>query len=214
MRLTPLLKENFAYLLSESEMDLGLAALSAAIENMPSLHVSGTENKFSLKKYTLGQYLRLDVAALKSLNVFPQQSGVENGVSGQAGSLFGLLNQCKTQIGARLLKKWLKQPTTNRSDIELRHEIVQFFLTNEHIRSDVQGIHLRTFPDLEKLYAKFYRVQAKMRHNAQLIDCVKVYNMIHTLESMVTFLNENVIDEQSGLRKEVLEPLNGTLEEF
>ena len=31
---------------------------------------------------------------------------------------------------------------------------------------------------------------------------------------MVTFLNENVIDEQSGLRKEVLEPLNGTLEEF
>jgi len=38
--------------------------------------------------------------------------------------------------------------------------------------------------------------------------------MIHTLESMVTFLSENVIDEQSGLRKEVLEPLNGTLEEF
>ena len=72
MRLTPLLKENFAYLLSESEMDLGLGALSAAIENMPSLHVAGTENKFSLKKYTLGQYLRLDVAALKSLNVFPQ----------------------------------------------------------------------------------------------------------------------------------------------
>lgn len=53
-----------------------------------------------------------------------------------------------------------------------------------------------------------------MRHNAQLIDCVKVYNMIHTLESMVTFLNESVIDEKSGLRKEVLEPLNGTLEEF
>lgn len=72
LRLTPLLKENFAYLLSESEMDLGLGALSAAIEAMPSLHTSGTEKKFSLKKYTLGQYLRLDVAALKSLNVFPQ----------------------------------------------------------------------------------------------------------------------------------------------
>jgi hypothetical protein len=73
---------------------------------------------------------------------------------------------------------------------------------------------LRTFPDLEKLYAKFYRVQAKMRNNAQLVDCVKVYNMIHTLESLVSFLNENVIDEKCALRAEVIEPLSGTLEEF
>ena len=75
-------------------------------------------------------------------------------------------------------------------------------------------MHLRTFPDLEKLYAKFYRVQAKMRHNAQLVDCVKVYNMIHTLESLVGYLNENIADEEHALRTEVIEPLNGTLEEF
>jgi len=51
------------------------------------------------------------VAALKALNVFPQNS---EGISGQGGSLFGLLSQCKTSIGTRLLKKWLKQPTTDR----------------------------------------------------------------------------------------------------
>lgn len=75
-------------------------------------------------------------------------------------------------------------------------------------------MHLRTFPDLEKLYAKFYRVQAKLRHNAQLIDCVKVYNMIHTLESLVGYLNENMVQEDHPLRTEVVDPLNGTLEEF
>lgn len=75
-------------------------------------------------------------------------------------------------------------------------------------------MHLRTFPDLEKLYAKFYRVQAKLRNNAQLIDCVKVYNMIHTLESLVGYLNENVAIEDHPLRAEVIEPLNSTLEEF
>lgn len=48
----------------------------------------------------------------------------------------------------------------------MRHSIVEYFFANEHIRNDVQGMHLRTFPDLEKLYAKFYRVQAKLRHNA------------------------------------------------
>ena len=96
----------------------------------------------------------------------------------------------------------------------LRHEIVEYFFSNEHIRNDVQGMHLRTFPDLEKLYAKFYRVQAKLRDNAQLVDCVKVYNMIHTLESLVGYLNENVVQEDHPLRTEVVDPLNATLEEF
>jgi DNA mismatch repair protein MSH2 len=58
------------------------------------------------------------VAALKALNVFPQSS---DGVSGQAGSIFGMLNQCRTSIGARLLKKWLKQPTTDREGKIFRH---------------------------------------------------------------------------------------------
>ena len=90
-------------------MELALAALSAAIDYMNLK--SGKQKQFTLKKYTLRQYVRLDVAALKALNVFPQNS---DGVSGQAGSIFGMLNQCRTSIGARLLKKWLKQPTTDR----------------------------------------------------------------------------------------------------
>ena len=51
--------------------------------------------------------------------------------------MYGLLNQTRTQIGARLLKKWLKQPTTNIEEIGLRHKIVEFFFSNEHIRNDV-----------------------------------------------------------------------------
>ena len=78
----------------------------------------------------------------------------------------------------------------------------------------MQGMHLRGFPDLEKLSSKFYRVQAKMRHNAQLVDCVKVYNMIHTLEGLVGFLNEHLIDDAHVLRTEMIAPLTETLEEF
>ena len=75
--LNSLLKESFSYKLEESEMELALAALSAAIDYMNLK--SGKQKQFTLKKYTLSQYLRLDVAALKALNVFPQNS---DGVSG------------------------------------------------------------------------------------------------------------------------------------
>lgn len=64
-------------------MDLALGALNAGIMAMQLLtHFETAKKQFSLKKYTLSQYLRLDVAALKSLNVFPCSSGVESGVSG------------------------------------------------------------------------------------------------------------------------------------
>ena len=92
--------------------------------------------------------------------------------------------------------------------------MVEFLYENEEIRNEMQNSHLRAFPDLEKLYAKFYRVQANMRNSASLLDCVKVYNMIHTLESLVSFLNENVIDENHVLRTKIIAPLTETLEEF
>ena len=53
-----------------------------------------------------------------------------------------------------------------------------------------------------------------MRHNASLVDCVKVYNMVHTLESLVYFLNEQSIDEMHSLKSEMLDPLQSTLGEF
>ena len=84
-------------------MELALGCLQAGIDYL-NLR-TGKKQQFSLKKYTLGQYLRLDVAALKALNVFPSSQDV---ITGAAGSLYGLLNQCKTSIGSRLLKKWLK----------------------------------------------------------------------------------------------------------
>lgn len=55
---------------------------------------------------------------------------------------------------------------SNLEEIHSRHQVVEFFFVNENVRNDVQQLHLRTFPDLEKLYSKFYRVQAKMRNNA------------------------------------------------
>ena len=64
------------------------------------------QSKFQIRKYGLESYLRLDCAALSALNVFPQNQEVHS--SGSAGSLYGLLNQTKSSIGARLLKQWLK----------------------------------------------------------------------------------------------------------
>jgi hypothetical protein len=73
---------------------------------------------------------------------------------------------------------------------------------------------MRGFPDLDKLYAKFYRVEAKMKNNTSLLDCVKIYNMINSLEGMVMFMNASNLDEEQAFFKDIASPLNDSLEEF
>jgi DNA mismatch repair protein MSH2 len=38
--------------------------------------------------------------------------------------------------------------------------------------------------------------------------------MIHTLESLCQYLEDNVMDEQHSIRVQILDPLKSTLEEF
>lgn len=130
--LNSLIKEQFNYKIQENELELALSALNAIVEHCKLRTMQ--QRQFTLKKYTLEEHQRLDVAALKAMNVFPQNNET---VSGKAGSLYGLLNECKTQIGSRLLKKWLKQPTTSPKEIQSRHDVVDFFFRNESTRNDL-----------------------------------------------------------------------------
>ncbi len=65
-------------------MELALQALNAAISySKLTEQCQNSKQKFTLTKYTLDNYLRLDVAALKALNVFPGASVSESvGASG------------------------------------------------------------------------------------------------------------------------------------
>jgi DNA mismatch repair protein MSH2 len=82
LALDKLLKDSFAYLVEESSMELALSALNAAISHSKlTEQCQNSKQKFTLSKYTLSNYLRLDVAALKALNVFPGSSSNES-VSG------------------------------------------------------------------------------------------------------------------------------------
>jgi len=54
---------------------------------------------------------------------------------------------------------------------------------------------LKTFPDIDKLFAKFYKVKNNKKHNANLTDCVKVYDMLTSLENLYKFMSSLDLDE-------------------
>lgn len=68
---------------------------------------ANNDKKFKIKPHNLNNYLRLDCAAFKALNLLPERSDQQ---TFKSQSLYGLLNKCATNQGQRLLMQWIKQP--------------------------------------------------------------------------------------------------------
>jgi DNA mismatch repair protein MutS len=70
----------------------------------------------------------------------------------KAGSLFQLLDQCRTRMGSRLLRSWLDQPLRDAASLERRWSQVQA-LAEDRRREPVQKV-LAVIADLDRLLGR------------------------------------------------------------
>ncbi|KAH0845798.1 DNA mismatch repair protein msh-2 [Fonsecaea pedrosoi] len=176
--------ENAMGLLPQTELKLAMGSAAALIKYLGVMTDPSNFGQYRLYQHDLGQYMKLDAAALRALNLMP---GPRDGAKSM--SLFGLLNHCKTPIGGRLLAQWLKQPLMNLAEIEKRQQLVEAFVTDTELRQTMQEEHLRSIPDLYRLAKKF------QRKHANLEDVVRAYQVVIRLPGFIEAL-ETVVDEQ------------------
>ena len=67
--------------------------------------------------------------------------------------LFGVLDQTKTAMGARLLRRWLGRPLLDITEIQKRQDGIQLFVDSAVRRTRTAAI-LSKIPDLERLLAR------------------------------------------------------------
>nr|KMM64509.1 DNA mismatch repair protein MSH2 [Coccidioides posadasii RMSCC 3488] len=183
--LSRLLKgERTAGTLPQTDLKLAMGAAAALIKYLGAMSDPSNFGQYQLYQHDLSQYMKLDSAALRALNLMP---GPRDGVKSM--SLYGLLNHCKTPVGGRLLAQWLKQPLMNHEDIEKRQQLVEAFVSDTELRQTMQEDHLRSIPDLYRLAKKF------QRNAATLEDVVRIYQVVIRLPGFINTL-EAVMDEQ------------------
>ncbi|KAK4192287.1 putative DNA mismatch repair protein msh-2 [Podospora australis] len=176
--------EHSANLLPQTDLKLAMGSASALIKYLGVLHDASNFGQYQLYQHDLAQFMKLDAAALKALNLMP---GARDG--SKTMSLYGLLNHCKTPGGSRLLSQWLKQPLMDKAEIEKRQQLVEAFIADTELRQMLQEEHLRSIPDLYRLAKKF------QRNKADLEDVVRAYQVVIRLPGILgTF--EGVMDEQ------------------
>jgi DNA mismatch repair protein MutS len=101
-----------------------------------------------LTAYSGDDYIALDAATRRNLELVTNMHS-----GGQEGSLFQILDETLTPMGARLLRRWLVRPLRKLDVIERRLDAVEALVSGTELRDRVRE-ELRQVSDLERLAAK------------------------------------------------------------
>ena len=100
------------------------------------------------KEYKLGDGMVLDEATLNNLELLPNSKNQNVG-----GTLFDVLDRTKTSMGARMFKKWLLKPLTDKAAIEARLDKVAYFVDDALLLAEVRDT-LKGISDIERILSK------------------------------------------------------------
>ena len=113
----------------ESSQLLSIGAACELLKYLDVLADADSHGQWTLEWVEPAQFMRLDSGAMRALSVDPQP-----GEADKNASLLGIFSQCKTAMGSRLLRKWLRQPLVNAHDIGERHDLVDAFVHDQEMR--------------------------------------------------------------------------------
>ncbi|KAI8911820.1 DNA mismatch repair protein MutS [Gorgonomyces haynaldii] len=161
------LLESDVTVLSRPELELtqAMGCLQCLIEYLSILKDETNHHGYTLQKANL-QFMKLDAAAVLALNL----KALPRDGNNKTMNLFGLLDQCKTQQGSRLLSQWIRQPLLDIRQIEHRLDLVNLFFQADAFRQALQS-----FPDLHRLGKRF------LKKSANLQDVIRMYQMCTAL---------------------------------
>jgi len=196
--------------LEEQHRKQGMRALAALLGSHALLQEPANLGACTLSLYPLTSFMYLDKAAFSALNVLPRPDESLR----SSTSLLGLLNRCRSAIGARRLRQWLTQPLTDGAEIARRHDVVEAFCSAEALLRQIEG-HLRHVPDLEKMAARFHCTGTKSKAaKATIEDMVLIYHCIISIENIVSALDTYQGTHSEVLSSTITEPLRVCIRDF
>jgi DNA mismatch repair protein MutS len=107
-----------------------------------------SSNRLLLKEDVFSNYLFLDDSTIKYLECV---NNLDNG--DKEDTLYELLDQTKTKMGSRLLKKWVLYPLCNKEAIVNRQNSIEFFLNMQLVSKEIEE-YLSELGDIEKLFQR------------------------------------------------------------
>ena len=135
-----------SYGIKDKKSIIGAAAM--ALEYAVTMQVEHELTVEKIEFVNISNYAEINAITSKNLELLKNQR--EKTVY---GSLLWVLDECKTSMGTRLLKRFINNPLLNVDKIRKRQENVQYFMDNILIREDLRE-KFENIYDLERLLGK------------------------------------------------------------
>ncbi|MBR1569194.1 MAG: DNA mismatch repair protein MutS [Bacteroidales bacterium] len=140
---------------------LGISAAGALLVYLEQTQHTGLRNICAIGRIDERKFVWMDKFTLRNLEVFQSASGAD-GVS-----LVQTLDKCSSPMGARLLRNWLAMPVMDRKELDLRYDIVQYFVENQELLQETQ-VDLGKMGDLDRILGRVATGKALPREVIQL----------------------------------------------
>ena len=131
-----------------NETGAAVPALGAALKYLTEVQRNDLDNISSISFYSELNFMRLDVAALRNLEIVETLRNRE-----KRGSLLWVLDKTRTPMGKRMIRAWLERPLLSMARITKRHnavaELVSQPMARQELSESMSGIH-----DLERLITR------------------------------------------------------------
>lgn len=135
-----------SYGIKDKKVIIGAAAM--ALDYAATMQVEHELTVEKIEFVNISNYAEINAITSRNLELLKNQR--EKTVY---GSLLWVLDECKTSMGTRLLKRFINNPLLNIEKIRKRQEDVQYFIDNILIREDLRE-KLEDIYDLERLLGK------------------------------------------------------------
>ena len=146
-------------------MQLAINAAGCLIQYAKDTQRNQLPHINSLSKETRSEYIMLDSASRKNLEIDTNLSGDTK------HTLAWIMDECKTPMGSRLLRRWLNQPLRDRHIIQARQDAVQSLTENYHF--DVIQESLKHIGDVERILSRVALRSARPRDLSRLRDSLE-----------------------------------------
>ncbi len=122
----------------------------------------------SIQFYEPEDYLILDGATQKNLELIKN-----NHDGGRNHTLFHVLDQAKTPMGSRTIKKWIQRPLVTKSGILQRQEFVTFLCQQIDVMKKLEEL-LSSIADLERIIGRIALNRAHINDYIALKESLKI----------------------------------------
>ena len=196
------------------ELPLAIQAAGGLLAYLQDTQKGAITQLTSMHTYAPDRYMTLDPQTRRNLELF------NAGRFGGGTALLDILDQTRTPMGGRLLRRWLGQPLLDRAELERRLDVVDWFHSSSIRREDVSKL-LGSISDLERLVNRVHsgvalpRDLVALRHSLaavpELLRLLSVgddvtqwiCDILHPCDDVVTVVAQAIADEAGTVGSQV-----------